>query len=161
MIEIKKAFQKLTDQEFTQLIDTPIWMSLLAAYAGDGKVSEDERAEAVRLAHLRTFTSPKSLRGFYEKVDEKFAERFDILDKRVPDVKKDKIVYIEAQVKKSHALLEKIDEDLAADLEESLESFYKHVFNADKSFFQYFALPIFSSRLDRNSGNYDFDEEAD
>ena len=161
MIEINKAFHKLTDQELTQLIDVPIWMSLLAAYAGDGKVSGDERADAVRLAHLRTFTSPKSIRGFYEKVDKIFDERFDILNKRVPSKQKDIIVYIEAQVKKSHALLAKIDEDLAADLEESLESFYKHVFNADKSFFQYFALPVFSSRLDRNSGKYDFDEEAD
>ncbi len=161
MIEITKSFQKLTPDEFSQLLDTPVWMALLAAYAGDGKVSEDERAEAVKLAHLRTFTSPKSLREFYAKVDERFAERFDLLNKRVPKGNDDKIVYIEAQVKHSHALLLKVDEDLSDDIEESLESFYKHVFKADKSFFQYFALPVFSNRLDRNAGHYDFDEDAD
>lgn len=46
MIEIKKAFEKLTEEELNQLLDTPVWMALLAAHVGDGKVSEDERAEA-------------------------------------------------------------------------------------------------------------------
>lgn len=160
MIEIKKAFQKLTEDELNQLLDTPVWMALLAAYVGDGKVSEDERAEAVKLAHLRTFTSPKSLREFYTLVDERFAARFDLLQKRVPKKHEDSVVFIEAQVKRGHALLLKVDPDLAIDIEESLESFYKHVFNADKSFFQYFALPIFSGKLDKH-GKYDFDEDAD
>ena len=161
MIEIKKAFSKLTEEELNQLLDTPIWMALLAAYAGDGKVSEDERASAVKLANLRTFTSPKSLREFYTQVDERFEERFDLFVKRVPKGEDDKIIYIEAQVKRGHAILDKVDPEIAADIEESLESFYRHVFNADKSFFQYFALPIYSGKLDRYSGKYRFDEDAD
>lgn len=161
MIEIKKGYQKLTEDELNQLLDTPVWMALLAAHVGDGKVSEDERAEAVKLAHLRTFTSPKSLREFYAMVDERFATRFDLLHKRVPKNHEDSVVFIEAQVKRGHALLLKLDPDLAIDIEDSLESFYKHVFKADKSFFQYFALPIFSGRLDKQSGKYDFDEGGD
>lgn len=93
-------------------------------------------------------------------VDERFATRFDLLQKRVPKKHEDSVIFIEAQVKRGHALLTKVDPDLAIDIEDSLESFYKHVFNADKSFFQYFALPIFSGRLDKHS-KYNFDEEAD
>lgn len=161
MIEIKKAFSHLSEEELNQLLDTPVWMALLAAYAGDGKISEDERASAVKLANLRTFTSAKSLREFYTQVDERFEERFDLFVKRVPKEHEDKIIYIEAQVKKGHAVLAKVDPEVAADIEDSLESFYKHVFHADRSFFQYFALPIFSGKLDRRSGRYRFDEDAD
>ena len=161
MIEIKKAFSRLSTEELNQLLDTPVWMALLAAYAGDGKISEDERASAVKLASLRTFTSPKSIREYYSRVDERFEERFDLFVKRVPKKEEDKIIYIEAQVKRGHAILDKVDPELAADIEDSLESFYRHVFNADKSFFQYFALPIFSGKLDKHSGKYRFDEDAD
>ena len=160
MIEIKKAFEGLTDAELNQLLDAPVWLSLLAAYTGDGKVSEDERAEAVKLAHLRTFTTPKNLREFYEKVDQRFEQRFDALNNRLPEKHEDRIKYLEAQVKHCHKLLEeKVDQDLAADIEESLESFYRHVFKADTSFFQYFAFPIISGRLAKESGKFDFDEK--
>lgn len=162
MIEIRRAFLHLTPDELNQLLDTPIWMALLAAYTGDGKVSEGERASAVRLASLRTFTSPKSIREYWEKVDERFEERFDLFMKRVPENHDDKIIYIEAQVKKGHAVLDKVDPEITIDIEDSLASFYRHVFNADKTFFQYFALPIFSEKLDKYSGRYRrFDEDAD
>lgn len=159
MIEIKKAFQQLSDTELNELLDAPVWLSLLAAYSGDGTVSRDERAEAVKLAHLRTFTSPKSLREFYSKVDERFERRFDKLNARLPENNENRILFIEAQVKHCHKLLrEKVDKDLAVEIEESIASFYNHVFKADRSFFQYFALPIISGRLDK-SNEYDFDKD--
>lgn len=158
MIEIKKAFQRLSEDEFNQLLDAPVWLALLAAYTGDGKVSRDERADAVKLAHLRTFTSPKNLQEYYAKVDERFEKRFDTFDRRLPESEKDRDLFLEAQVKGCHKLLEeKVDKDLGAEIEDSWESFYNHVFRADSSFFQYFALPIISNRLDKSS-KYDFDK---
>lgn len=160
MIEIKKAFESLSDIEFNQLLDAPIWLSLLAAYNTDGKVSRDERAESVKLAHLRTFTSPQNLREFYKKVDERFEERFDRLDSRLPEDPDDRIVFIEAQIKHCHKLLEtKVDPDLASEVENSLESFYNHVFKADISFFQYFAFPIITGRMTKKNGRFEFDKE--
>jgi hypothetical protein len=155
MIEIKKAFQGITEDELNHLLDAPVWLSLLAALANDGVIEPAEKAEAIKLAHLRSFTSPKSLREFYEQVDARFEKRFDAFVARLPEGKEDREVYIEAQIKVMHAILPKLDEDIASSLEESLESFYKRIFNSEKSFFQYFALPVFSSRLDKNSGNYD------
>lgn len=155
MIEIKKAFQGITDDELNHLLDAPVWLSLLAAHANDGVISSSDKADAVKLAHLRSFTSPKSLHDFYEQVDAQFEKRFDTFLARLPEGEKDREVYIEAQIKISHGILAKLDEDISSSLEESLESFYKHVFKSDKSFFQYFALPIISNRLDKQSGNYD------
>jgi hypothetical protein len=159
MIEIKKAFQNLTPEEFSQLLDSPVWISLAAAYAGDGVVGEDEKAEAIKLAHLRRFTAPKSLREFYELVDMQFAQRFHILELRLPSSAKDKEIYIERQLNRGHDIMLKLDSDVTSSLEESLESFYEHVFNSHKSFFQYFALPIISNRLDKKSGHFRFSDD--
>jgi len=160
MIQLKEAFSGISKEEFTQLIDVPVWLSLFAAYSQDGQVSEYEKAEAVKLAHLRTFTAPKSLRKFYEKVDEHFEERFSTLDKRLPGSDADRKVYLQAQIKNGHAILHKLDSDITESLEESLESFYEHVFRADQSFFQYFALPVISNRLDKKSGHFKFHKES-
>jgi len=159
MIEIKKAFQELSPEEFSQLLDAPVWISLMAAYAGDGMVGEDEKADAIKLAHLRRFTSPKSLRSFYELVDTQFAQRFNILDLRLPSSPDDKEIYLRRQLNRVHDIMKKLDPDVAIDLEESLESFYEHVFQSHKSFFQYFALPIISNRLDKKSGHYHFKKD--
>ena len=159
MIEIKKAFQELSPEEFSQLLDAPVWISLMAAYAGDGMVSEDEKADAIKLAHLRRFTAPKSLREFYELVDTQFAQRFNILDLRLPSAADDKEIYLQRQLKRVYEIMKKLDTDVAADLEESLESFYEHVFSSHKSFFQYFALPVISSDLDKSAGHFSFKGE--
>jgi hypothetical protein len=161
MIEIIKAFDGLSDEEYTQILDIPVWLALMASYAGDGKVSKHEKAEAIKLAHLRTFTSSNTLHEYYKKVDARFEERFETLLKRIPDKEDDRLAYLEAQVKRAHAMLKNLDKDTASLLEESLVSFYEHVFNADKSFFQYFALPVISNRLDNFSGHYDFNEEEE
>jgi len=152
MIEIKKAFQNIRADEFNELLDVPVWLALLAAYEGDGIISENEKAEAVKLAHMRTYTAPKSLQEFYRLVDGRFAQRFEQLDHRLPTDIENKKVYIRAQVHHANDLLNKLDLDIASGLQKSLASFYKHVFNSDKSFFQYFALPVFSNRLDKHSG---------
>lgn len=154
MIEIKKAFEDLSAEEFSQLLDAPVWISLMAAYAGDGELSPDEKSSAIKLAHLRTFTSPKSLRDFYKLVDSQFEQRFDILNLRLPTGEREKEIYLKGQLKRVHEILLKLDKDVAVDLEESLESFYEKVFSSNKSFFQYFALPIISGKLD-DAGRYD------
>lgn len=160
-MDIKAAFSDLSTEEFNKITDSPVWISLQAGYAHDGIVSKNEKAHAVKLAHLRTFTSPRSLREYYKIVDEKFEKTFEELNKTLPTDPHEREKFIHNKVKEAHALLIKLDKDVAIDLEKSLESFYQHVFRADKSFFQYFALPIISNELDKASGHYHMDEEDD
>lgn len=159
MIEIKKAFAELSPEEFSQLLDAPVWISLMAAYAGDGILSADEKADAIKLAHLRRYTAPKSLRDFYELVDSQFAQRFNILDLRLPSSLEDKEIYLRQQLNRVHEIMKKLDPDVSSDLEESLESFYEHVFRSHKSFFQYFALPVISNDLDKGAGHFQFSDK--
>ncbi len=155
MIEIKKAFQSISEAEFNQLVDAPVWLALLAAISNDGEIHPSEKADAVKLAHLRTFTSSKTLQEFYKRVDEKFESRFDTLISRLPATEHDKVLYIEGQIKQVHNILLKLDMDVAEALEASFSSFYEHVFKSEQSFFQFFALPLVSNRLNKQSGHYE------
>lgn len=152
MIRIADAFKELTTEEYKQLLDAPVWMALYAAYSADGKITPAERADAIKLAHVRRFTAPKSIRELYVKIGRRFGPRLKTLDERLPEDRKDKLIYIRAQVKAAHRLLRKLDPDVAETLEDNLASFYKHVFNADKSFFHYFALPVVAKNFERYSG---------
>ncbi|HKL03426.1 MAG TPA: hypothetical protein VJ911_07105 [Cryomorphaceae bacterium] len=157
-MELKKAFDSVSKEEMKYLLDIPIWLALTAAYRNDGVVSESEKADAVKLAHLRTFTAPKSLQQYYEKVDGIIEKRFEVLNSRLPKSERDREIYLVSQIKRSHALIKKLDRDVAETLEASLASFYEHVFRADKSFFQYFALPVISNRLDKKSRSFNFEK---
>lgn len=152
MIKIKEAFDNLTPEEFKQLLDAPVWMALLAAYTTDGRITQTEREGAIRLARVRTYTAPKSIREIYLKINENFAKRFKQLDERLPSGTENKLTYIRAQVKAAHKVLHKLDTDIAETLEENFASFYTHVFNSDKGFFHYFALPIISSHVEKKYG---------
>jgi len=152
MIKIKQAFSALTEAEFKKLLDAPVWMALLAAYTTDGRITQSEREAAARLARVRTYTAPKSIREIYAKISDNFPRRFKQLDERLPDGSDDKLLYIGAQVKAAHDLLHKLDHDTAESLEENFASFYTHVFNSDKGFFHYFALPVISSHVEKKYG---------
>lgn len=157
MIQLKKTFSNIDASEMKKLVDIPVWLSLYAAYSADGIISESERAEAIKLAHLRTFTAPKSLQKYYESVDNHFEDRFNSLNGRLPSNDHDRKIYLDAQIKSSYKIIEKLDPDTMESLEESLKSFYEHVFKADTSFFQFFALPVISNRLEKKSGNFEFE----
>jgi hypothetical protein len=62
-----------------------------------------------------------------------------------------------AQIRRAEAILRKLDDDVATGIKKSLSSYYKHVFNADKSIFQYFAFPVISNRLEKQSGKFEFE----
>jgi hypothetical protein len=157
MLEIKKAFGHLAPEELEHMYDMPVWLALLAAYRSDGKLSNDERNVALKLTHMRSYSAPKSLQGYYKRVDERFAERFEQLRRRLPDSHANKMSYILAQIRRAEKIIAGLDPDISSGLKQSLSSFYKHVFNADKSFFQYFAFPVISNRLDQHSGKFEFE----
>jgi hypothetical protein len=154
MISIKPAFAHLSKDEMNQLLDLPVWIALYAAYHADGEISESERADAIKLSYMRTYTAPKSLRELYRLVHLRFAKRFDQLNRRLPLHTADKLIYIRAQLKSALGILSKLDSDVAQSVRQSLDSFYRHVFRADTSFVQYFSLPVVSGHMEKKAASY-------
>lgn len=161
MLKNNKAFTELSDEEYRQALDLPIWISLLAAFAHDGNISENERAEAIRIAHMRSFTAPDDIREYALQVYRNFDARFEQLVQTLPDDQEKRISYIKNKVRAIYDLIPKLDSSVAEDLIETLESFYKHVFVSDRSFLQYFALPIYSKGLDNTLRSEHFDNSKE
>lgn len=158
-MDIITELDSLAPDEQKLLANVPVWLTLLAAYAQDGKISPNEKAESIKLAHLRTFTSAPELNSYYKMVDDGFESKLRALDETLPKEEAERQKFLEEKVRAGHQLLKKLDPDFAYELEKSLESFYHHIFNADRSFFQYFALPIISGKLQQEWGKYDFGKE--
>lgn len=157
MLEIKSAFDHLSEEELNHLMDMPAWLALLAAYRSGGKLTDEQRHVARKLIRMRRYTAPKSLQELYRKIDERFATRFAQFEKRLPENIDYKMTYILAQIRRAERILKLLDKDVASGIKTSLSSFYKRVFNADKSLFQYFAIPVVSNRLDKHSGKFEFE----
>ncbi|NNC85219.1 MAG: hypothetical protein HKN75_04000 [Bacteroidia bacterium] len=131
----------LTTEEKAQIIMAPALVSVYAALYDDGKIEPKEKADAIRLAHLRTFTSDEILHSYYKKVDEHFEEHFNELVTQLPDGKEERNDFLESKLKSIGKSLSKVESEFAEDLARSLKSFSRHVFRSNSHFLEYFILP--------------------
>ena len=68
---------KLSQEEKDILLRAPAVVAILAAISDDGEVSKHEKAESIKLSHLRTYTSEEMLHNFYSEAEKKFEVNFD------------------------------------------------------------------------------------
>lgn len=141
---------KLSDKDRETVLRAPAIVALLAAVSDDGKVSSSEKSEAIRLAHLRTYTSPEILHNFYRAVDEVFESYFEEELNQLPDNKEDREKRLADRLKDLDEVLPKMNKVYAKELVISLKSFSRHVFKTNSGFLEYFVLPIFLGRIERN-----------
>lgn len=134
-------FDHLSEEERKLLFKAPAMVAVFAALYDDGVVEPKEKADAIRLAHLRTFTSAEVLHSYYEKVDSDFEQNFDAVLDNLPEGKEERDEYLEKQLKVIGKILTKVEIEFADGLARSLKSFSRHVFKANSHFLEYFLLP--------------------
>jgi hypothetical protein len=142
-----KEIDRLDQIDRDILLRAPAIVALLAAISDDGEVSENERAEAVKLAHLRTYTSKPILHNYYKEVDQVFETHFEDILNKLPTEWKDKERFLENRLLNLDPVLLKLDKVYADELITSLKSFAKHVFKSNSNFLQNFLLPIFTIKM--------------
>lgn len=140
---------KLSPEDRNILLKAPAVVAILAAISDDGEVSKNEKAEAVKLAHLRTYTSKPLLHNYYQKVDEHFEEYFDEIMAGLPSAWEEKEAYLEGMIAELNTVLPKVDKVYAETLVLSLKTFAKHVFKSNSSFLENFILPMFMTKMDK------------
>lgn len=138
-------FDKLTAPERQTLYKAPVLMSLLAAGA-PGDASHIHK-EAIKLAHLRTFTANPVLREYYSNVEKNFNEEFDNAVKKFAPFDPPKRDQLKQEINNISHIIGKLDKDYAKELSGSLESYAKHVKNSTHSVFQDIIFPVVYSRL--------------
>lgn len=132
------------------LLRAPAIVALFAAISDDGEVSDNERSEAIKLAHLRTYTSPEILHNFYKEVDKVFEAYFSEEADKLPATQEEKAIYLAERLKALNTVLPKLNQVYSKELVISLKSFARHVFKSNSGFLEHFLLPIFLGRIERD-----------
>ena len=141
-----KQFENLTSEEAELLYKAPVLMSVLVS-SSYNKINQTQKNDAIKLAHLRTFTSPPLLHSYYQEVEKIFKEEFDKTTAAYFPFDEAKRAELQAEIARVSQVISKLDSYYAQVLNKSLEDYAKHVKKSVYSVFCDFIFPITYSKL--------------
>lgn len=133
---------------YKKLGDAILWTTILAAVHKDGVIEEEERAEAIKQTHIRSFSTEPYIKPIYEHLDEHFEKDFDTYIKDLPVEYEAKEAYIQAKLADCVAILKDMGPVFTAEFSRDLESLFDRVFNANASLFQSFLFPFMTGHIE-------------
>jgi hypothetical protein len=136
-----KQFEKLTEEEQALLLKAPVLVSVLAACSFN-YVNKAQKADAIKLAHFKTFTAAPVLLPYYIEVDKTFREEFDATVQQYFPFDDEKRNQLKKEISRVNNVIARLDKDYAAILHKSLEKYARHVNKAAHSIFEDFIFPI-------------------
>lgn len=136
-----KKFKHLTAKEIEALIKAPVLVSVLAA-SNDKKISENERAEATKLSHLKTFTADPLLLPYFNEVEKKFTTNFVEIVKKYAPFNEEKTTALKQEIDLANSILCKLDKEDAITLYNSLAGYTEHVRKAEHTVLVDFLFPL-------------------
>lgn len=134
-------FEKLTAQEQELLFKAPVLVSVLASCSFN-EVNKTQKADAIKLAHLKTFTAMPLLLPYYNEVEKRFKELFEAAIKEYAPFDENKINALKNEMDKVNLVIKKLDTEYAQALHKSLEKYASHVKRSTHSVFVDFLIPI-------------------
>jgi hypothetical protein len=136
-----KELEKLSEVEQELLLKAPAIVSLLAAI-GVGEVNEWEKADAIKLAHLKTYTADPLLIPYYKEVDKSFEKDFETLATKYVPFDDTKRALLQSEVDQVNKVIDQLDKPFAATLHKSLLKYADHVKNAYRGLVMNFIFPF-------------------
>ena len=136
-----KQFEKLTTEERSLLFKAPVLVSALASCTFN-EVNKYQEADAIKLAHLKTFTASPLLLPYYTEVEKTFKEQFEATIKKYFPFDEAKRNDLKREIDKVNVVIDKLDKEYAHSLYNSLKGYAKHVKKAAHSVFQDFIFPV-------------------
>jgi hypothetical protein len=136
-----KPFENLSFRENEELLKLPALISLLAAN-GDGMMDEAEKKSAIKISHIKTFSSEPSLTEYYKQADAAFINNIEYMDNILPrDITK-RENFIKDEIVRLEKIVQKLGKEAAGDFNQSMAAFTNHVSKAHHNVFIDFILPI-------------------
>ncbi len=138
-----KQFENLAMEEQELLLKAPVLVSVLASCSFNN-VNEIQKADAIKLAHLKTFTATPLLLPYYEVVEKDFEQQFDAVVKKYFPFDEPKRKALKNEVERVNTVMLKLDRDYADTLHKSLDQYASHVKKSTHTVFMDFIFPISS-----------------
>lgn len=136
-----KQFKTLTTEERELLLKGPALVSVLASCSLN-EVSKVQKADAIKLSHLKTFTAKPILREYYEEVDKQFKTQFDSIEKAYFPFDENKRRALKNEIEQVNRIIAKLEKTYGEILHKSLDGYASHVRKAAHSIFQDFIFPL-------------------
>ncbi len=133
--------EKLTEQEKEFLFKAPILLSVLAA-SGDNKINKKQKADAIKLVHLKTFTASPLLIPYYKEVEKKFNKYFNEAVKKYAPFDDVKRQALKKEINIIDTIIQKLDKDFSRALHKSLTAYADHVRRSGESIIDGFIFPV-------------------
>jgi hypothetical protein len=124
-----------------KVLQAPAYISLLAANA-DGVMDEEEKYEAIKFSHIKTYTAHKLLKPYYQEVENHFIENINSLDKILPKNKTEREKAIRNELENINEIIGKMDLFYSNTLRKTLKEYGDHVAKAHKTVMESFVIPF-------------------
>jgi hypothetical protein len=138
-----KQLQKLSKEDRLLLYKAPVLVSVLASSSfNEIKINKSQKADAIKLAHLKTFTAMPLLLPYYAEVEKGFKEGFEEAIQKYFPFNENKRSELKKEMDEISLVINKLDKEYAEALVKSFERYAKHVKNSAHSVFQDFIFPM-------------------
>ncbi|MCU0328082.1 MAG: hypothetical protein MUE53_03755 [Chitinophagales bacterium] len=133
-----KQLSELSREDFQILVETPLFISLLIAYA-DENVNDRETEWAPKVAKFRTNTAHHSLQNYYGEVFEIKEAKFSYyVDKLKIENQEDRMNFLVDQISRVNSVLVQLDQDLKENLYKSFLTLARSVAEVDEGILDFF-----------------------
>jgi len=136
-----KQLESLSAQEAHVLLKAPALISVYAA-CSYREVNPAQKADAIRLSHLKTFTANPMLISFYTEVEKHFKEQFEEAVEEYKPFDKQKMEMLKREIDRIKSVVKKLNAEYAKILLKSFEKYERHVRRAAHNVVEDFIFPI-------------------
>jgi len=141
--------EKLSPQEYELLIKAPALFSVLASCSDHG-INKAQKSDAIKLAHIKTFTAVPELQPYFKEAEINFKEHFEQVAALYYPFDESQRDLLKLEIKKVQQIISKLNPSYGSALTKSLERYAIHVKRATYSIFQDFIFPL--AMLDLRDG---------
>ncbi len=134
-------FEKLSPQEIETLLKAPALISVLTASVSH-EIDKLEKAGAIKLAHLKTFTANPLLLPYYAEVEKSFKADFEAAVKKYAPFDDAERAQLKEEIEEVNAIIGKLDKEFATALHQSLTGYAEHVKKSGRGTFINFVFPM-------------------
>lgn len=136
-----KRFENLSVEDQSLLLNAPVLLSVLVS-SSPAEVNKGQKADAIKLSHLKTFTADPLLIPFYVEVEKGFKEKFESAVEEYMPFDEAKVKKLKEEIGRINLVLQKLSTEYAQKLHKSFEKYEKHVRKAGHSVIQDFIFPV-------------------
>jgi hypothetical protein len=141
-----REFEILNAEEKALLLKAPVVVTVLAL-SSFKEISQAQKDEAAKLAHMKTFTELDLLVPYYKEVDRDFKKNLEEYLERFFPFNTANCSALKEEMNKVDTIIDKLDKLYGGLLRKSLAGYARHIHNTAHSVFQDLIFPVAFSKL--------------